>query len=210
MAAVGPVNIVIVGGGSLGMNLGKRMHEVGHTVNFAGRNPVSEKMLRSLAAVEGSVCHELPDAATDADMLIIAVPFAAVIPTLEAMGDIGDSVLVDATNPVLQGLGERYTSGLDVIAEVVPDATLVKAFDTIGAETAQHPVIDGRGIFLPIAGDPDGAEMVRNVAEQMGFDARVIGGRKQAHFLEEFAWLCIHMAVKVKVGADFGFAVLTR
>lgn len=210
MASNETLSIVIVGGGNLGTSVGKRMHEVGHTVNFAGRNPVSEKMLKALAEVDGSVCHELPDAATNADMLLVAVPFAAVIPTLEAIGDIGDAVVVDATNPVLQGLGERYTSGLDVIAEVLPDATLVKAFDTIGAETAQRPVIDGRGIFLPIAGDPDGAEMVRRVAEQMGFDARVIGGRKQAHFLEEFAWLCIHMAVKVKVGADFGFAVMKR
>ncbi len=210
MATDGTLSIVIVGGGTLGMNLGVRMDEVGHTVNFAGRNPVSEKMLLSLAAVEGSVCHELPDAANDADMLVIAVPFDAVIPTLQAIGDIGDAVVVDATNPVLQGLGERYTSGLDVIAEVLPEATLVKAFDTIGAETAQHPVIEGKGIFLPIAGDADGAEMVRRVAEEMGFDARVIGGRRQAHFLEEFAWLCIHMAVKVKVGADFGFAVLKR
>jgi predicted dinucleotide-binding enzyme len=202
--------IVIVGAGIVGMNLGVRMREVGNSVNYAGRNPNSEKVLASLRAVEGSTCVSLVEASNDADVVILALPFPAVAAMIHAIGDVGDTIVIDATNAIGKNRLEGDTTVLDLISAEHPEATLVKAFNTVGAESYLDPVIGGSSIFLPIAGDPGGTEVAREIAEEMGFDARVIGGRDQVRLVENFAEFCVYMSIKVGVGGGFGFELMER
>lgn len=202
--------IVIVGAGTFGMDLGMRLQECGNSVHFAARNLTSEKVLASLAAVPDSTVVPLAEAAVDADVLIMAVPFAAVVETMRTVGDVGDAVVVDATNALGKSAPDGHTTVLDLIAEVNPAATLVKAFNTVGAEAARNPVIGSSPIFLPIAGDKDGAEVVRQLAADIGFDAMVLGGRDQVELVENYARFCVFMSIKGGIGSDFGFALLRR
>ena len=202
-------SITIVGAGAVGTNLATRLAEVGHTVRFAARNPTSDKVETARAAT-GLDVVDLDQAANGADVVILAVPYGAVVDTVAALGDTGDAILVDATNTVGSALPPGVTTIVDVIAGANPEATIVKAFNTIGAEAFLQPKVDGTALFLPVVGDDGAADTVAALAADMGLDSLVIGGRDTVHLLESFAALWIHMAFPAGQGRDFGFARLHR
>ncbi len=197
--------IAVLGAGVVGVNLARRFAELGHSVVFGARNPDSDKVRAALEVVGGSTVASHADAVAGADLAIIAVPFAAVDDIVAAIGDPGGTVLVDATNTV----GAALPDGVDHIAELIhaahPDAAVVKAFNTIGAEAFLDPTVGGQRYFLPIAGPEPAAELVRELAESMGFDALVVGDISSAGMLEDFARLWIHLAFRTGLGRDFGF-----
>ena len=127
------------------------------------------------------------------------------------LGDLGDDVvLIDATNTVGAALPPGNASIPDVIRSNNPTATVVKAFNTIGAEAYLAPAIGNNRLFLPIAGEPSAAESVAALGADLGFDALVIGDDEAVPIVEAFAGLWIHLAFRTGLGRDFGFARLDR
>lgn len=202
--------IVIVGAGIVGRNLGVRLREVGHHVDYAGRDPASEKVRDALSAVAGSRCRALADAAHDTEVVILALPLTGVVEGMQAIGDVGRAVVVDTTNAIGNNRLPGDQTVLDLLAAVNPGATLVKAFNTVGAASYLDPRIGGRGIFLPVAGDPQGAEIVWRLAAKMGFDPLVIPGRDAVRMVENFAEMCIYLSMRVGLGGGFGFDLMER
>ncbi len=202
-------SITVIGAGAVGTHLLDAFGRAGHQVRLAARDPHSNKVS---AAVErfGSDVVDLATAADGAEFIVLAVPFSAVTETLRAVGETGDSVLIDATNVVDGSLPHGASTVVDVITAAAPDAVVVKAFNTIGAEAFTAPSIDDRPLFLPIAGDRPAADDVQRVAASIGFDAIVIGDRSAARILENFAELWIHLAFRTGLGRDFGFVRLER
>ncbi len=209
MTTLRPQSITIVGAGTVGTHLATAFHNAGHHVRFAARDPHSDKVRAATETLSLDVVA-LRAASKGADFVVLAVPFAAVHDTVSALGDLGESVLIDATNTVADTLPDHATTIADVITTANPAAIIVKAFNTIGAEAFTSPTIDHRPLFLPIAGDSPAAEQVRQLAEQIGFDAVVIGDRTAIRLLETFAELWIHMAFRTGLGRNFGFARLKR
>lgn len=200
--------ITIVGAGAVGTNLGVRLASLGHAVTFAARDTESPAVRAALAAARGSQAVSVEHAAAGARFVILAVPFPAVEDVVTAIREPGSAIVIDATNAVGIDLPDDARSVLDVIAAKRPETQLVKAFNTIGAEAFLDPRYEGRRVFLPIAGDDEAASAVRELALQMGFDARIVGGREDAHLLEGFARLWIHMAFRAGEGRGFGFSII--
>lgn len=202
-------SITVIGAGAVGTHLLDAFGRAGHRVRLAARDPHSDKVA---AAVErfGVDVVDLADAVDGAEFIVLAVPFSAVTETLRAIGETGDSVLIDATNVVGGSLPDGASTVVDVITAAAPDAVVVKAFNTIGAEAFSSPLINDRPLFLPIAGDRPAADDVQHIAASIGFDAVVIGDRSDTRIVENFAELWIHLAFKTGLGRDFGFARLQR
>ena len=205
----GPLAVTVVGAGTVGAHLVEAVGRTRHRVRLAARDLGSEKV-RALVDASGVEVVELGAAAEGSDLVVLAVPFAAVADTVLALGDVGDAVLVDATNTVGSPLPDGASTIVDVIAAAAPCASIVKAFNTIGAEAYTAPTIDDTALFLPIAGDLPAADVVHRLASDIGFDAMVVGGRDTVHLLEHFAELWIHLAFRTGLGRGFGFARLTR
>jgi predicted dinucleotide-binding enzyme len=201
--------ITIVGTGPVGTNLAVGLADLGLRLTFAVRDSSSDKTRAAVERVDANVVP-LAEAAHGADFVVLAVPYAAVASTVSAIGDLGDAVVIDATNTVGVSLPPGVTTIADVIAAANPSAVIVKAFNTIGAENFLRPAVDGTPLFLPIAGDPGAVERVGELATAMGFDALVIGDRSSIHLVEAFAALWIHLAFRTGLGRDFGFARLSR
>lgn len=204
------MRITVLGAGTVGVNLAVRFAELGHQVTFGARDVASAKVAAALDRVSGANAVDLAGSLDGADLAVLAVPFAAIDDVLGSIGDPGATVLVDATNAVGVPLPDGATDIPQLLRQRYPDATIVKAFNTIGAEAYLDPIVDGRPCFLPIAGPQPAAETVRDLAASMGFDAVVVGDLDAVPLLEWHARLWIHLAFRVGLGRDFGFARVTR
>jgi predicted dinucleotide-binding enzyme len=205
--------VVIVGAGSVGGNLARKLAGLGHPVLLGARDPQSASVVAAAAAAPSATVVALSAAGREADIAVLAVPAAAVADaTAQLLAERAPGrplVLVDATNDV-GGLDRSPYERVVEAAGGRPDVTVVKAFNTIGAEAILDPVIDGRRAFLPIAGPADAADVIRDLADTIGFDAVVVGGADTVHHLEAHARLWIHLAFRGGFGRDLGFALVRR
>jgi hypothetical protein len=208
-----PLTIAVVGAGVVGGNLVRPLAELGHHVLIGARDPGSEATVALAASAPGVPVVELGRAGREADVIVLAVPAWAVDAAARAAlaeREVGAPViLVDATNDVAGAGRSPYERIVDAVG-AVPGVAVVKAFNTVGAEAILHPVVDGRPLFLPIAGADGAAETVRELAAAIGFDAIVVGGGEAVPHLEAHARLWIHLAFRCGLGRDFGFTVARR
>ena len=169
------MRIGIIGSGNIGATLTRRLTGLGHDVAVANsRGPQS---LEGLAGETGATAAEPATAARGADLVIVAIPLKAV-PELPA-GELDGALVVDTGNyyPGRDGQIAAIDGGTASsrwVADHLPGATVVKAFNTIQAghllELGRPAGEDGR-IAVPVAGDDAGAKRrVLELAEALGFD----------------------------------------
>lgn len=197
------MRIAVIGAGSVGTTLGGRFAGAGHEVVYGVRDPGS---------VPGGAA--MPDAVAGADVIVNALPFAAVEPVFAGL-EVGDAVIVDVANPLtpMAGDAERATveSGAERLARWAGSARVVKAFNTTGAENMQDPAYPGGAVAAFIAADDAHAKAtVSELAAAIGFDPVDAGPLSAARDLEHVACLWIRMAIVLGQGRDFAFAVHRR
>lgn len=176
------MKIGIIGSGNVGGSLTRRLQSLGHEVTVG--NSRGPETIAPLAAETGATAGTAREAAESGDIVVIATPVRAV-PDLPAEALRG-KVVVDADNyyPQRDGpigpLDDRLTTSSRWTAEHLPDATVVKAFNTI---QAGHLLADGRPagdparIALPVAADDAAAKRaVMGLVEELGFDPIDAGG----------------------------------
>lgn len=157
----------------------------------------------------------VPEAAARAEVVVLAVPWAAVASTVEQLGDVTGRVVVDATNPLkpdLSGLDvEGDSSAGEQVAAMLPTARVVKAFNTTGAANLAAPVYPEGALAMLICGEDVGAkDTVAELARDIGFEVVDAGGIELSRRLEAFAMLWIGLAYGTGHGTDFGFRVVQR
>lgn len=202
------MNIGIIGAGSVGGTLGKRWAAAGHRVAFGSRNPDSPKM-RELGAVP------FPDAVAASEVVVLATPWEAAQQALEQAGALAGKILIDATNPLLPGLGGleigTTTSAAEQVARWAPGAHVVKAFNTIGYNIMENPRFGHDAAVLFYCGnDAASKQAVHQLASDLGFDPVDAGPLTQARVLEPFALLWISLAYQAGLGREIGFRLLRR
>ncbi|MEU6350675.1 NAD(P)-binding domain-containing protein [Streptomyces sp. NPDC047072] len=129
------MKIGIIGAGRMGQALTGLLVDAGHDVVLANsRGPAS---LAELTAGFGehAGAADVPGAVAGSDIVILATPWGKTAEAVSVVGDWSGVVVVDTTNnrskPGPDGLidiGDRVSS--EVVAEFVPGARLVKAFNT--------------------------------------------------------------------------------
>ena len=184
------MSFAILGSGAIGHVLATQFARCDIDVLVANqRGPASlvdfaRELGRNITAV--SVADALR-----ADVVVLAIPFSAV-PDAVRGGRWAGRIVVDATNAIEfpafspKDLGGRASS--DVVADAVPGARLVKAFNTIpaavlAADPAQH---GGRRVVF-LSGNDDGANAeVAALVERLGFAAIDLGKIGEGGRLQQF------------------------
>lgn len=88
---------------------------------------------------------------------------------------------------------------------------MVKAFNSTGAENMADSRYPDAEIFMPVCGDDaDARGRVIALAKLIGFDAVDLGELKAARYVEPFAMMWIHLAIKQGAGRRFAFSRLKR
>ncbi|MBZ0165348.1 MAG: NAD(P)-binding domain-containing protein [Candidatus Omnitrophica bacterium] len=210
------MNIAVIGTGNVGSVLGTRLAEQGHYVTFGTRDPGSTKIHALLSTAGHNVrAATIKEAATAAEVIILAVPYFSAEDALKAMGPLQGKVLIDTTNalkPDFSGLAVRTgESAGENIAGWAPGAKVVKAFNTVGTRVMEDPQFGKDNAIMFIAGDHAGAKAAATeLAAALGFAVIDAGPLHMSRHLESMAMLWIRLAFVQGIGTDFGMKILKR
>ena len=202
------MKIHVVGAGNVGGSIIRATVKAGHTVTVGVRNP--EKVSDLLAETGTEVSHS----AEGVDIIISTLPHAAAAALLPTF-NLGGKIVIDASNPLGWTDGpvhtppEGHTSGAAHLQSLMPDTSVVKAFNTFGAEHSVLTADSDRPLDHMIAGDD--AEAKAKVSELLtSLNMRPIdlGPLRNAATLEHLAVAWIHLAMPAGWGRNIQLAVL--
>jgi predicted dinucleotide-binding enzyme len=209
----------VLGSGEVGRRLAAGFHSRGHDVMIGSRDPGKPELREWLSGDgAGMEAGTFAQAAEHGELLVLAVLGNA---AQEAIADAGtdnfsSKVVIDAMNPLDFSGGfppKLSITGEDSLGERVqralPDAKVVKAFNTIGNPYFVDPNFSDGEPTMMIAGDDESAKRtVGDVLADFGWSDTVdIGGIEGSRELEA---ICIAW---VKIGGargswDHGFKLL--
>lgn len=163
------MSYAIIGLGKIGTAIAHAFANAGIDVIVTGRRP-----LDALATQIGiSLIPRRMEEAVNADVIILAVPFAAHPDVARAAESWRGKIVIDATNAF--GVPPEELGGLPstaAIAKTMPGATLVKAFNHLPAATlAQGPKTPqgGRRVVFVSSDDQAASASVSALVDRLGF-----------------------------------------
>ncbi len=202
------MNITVIGTGNMGSAFVQQFTRAGHTVVVAARK--LEKAETVAATNPGATARALANAAEHADVIVLATGYADAVAALKSVGNLHGKVVIDITNPLtadFMGLSIGHTtSAAEEIAQAVPEAKVVKAFNTVFAQVLAEGADFGNSHRVPVyfAGDDAAAKTtVSTLVESIGFAPVDAGPLKNARYLEPLAGLNIYFGY----GAGKGTAI---
>jgi 8-hydroxy-5-deazaflavin:NADPH oxidoreductase len=210
------MEIAIIGAGDVGGTLGRLWANKGHQIMFGVRNFQGHNVLNLIRSIDSGVkVGTIGEAASFADVIVLAIPWKAVEETIKSAGDLSGKILIDPTNPIkadLTGLIiESSTSAAEEIAKWAKDSKVVKAFNSIGAKTLDNLQFGLVRADAFICGDDFKSKtVVKKLATEIGFDTVDVGPLINARVLEYLALLWIHLAYSQQMGPNIAFKLLTR
>ena len=180
------MRIGIVGTGGMASGFGRLLSEK-HEVWMGSRD--TERGKQSADEVGAAGGGSYGDVVPEADVVILAVPWTAIEETLPQLGDLTGKVVIDITNPYVDGRlqpPEGSSTG-EEIQKMLPSAKVVKGWNHVFATALTTPEVDGLSASVMIAGDDQEAkEIVSGLARDMGFDPFDAGEMKANRALDQF------------------------
>lgn len=190
------MKIAVIGAGAVGRAVARAVAAAGNSVVVAATN---DDHAREIAAqVGGSAASSNEEAAREADLIVLAVPFQAIDQVAEEIANaVRGKIVLDVTNPLkpdYSGLAVTDRSGAEQVQDKLPQAAVVKAFNTVFAANQAEPVVDGVQLDGFIAGDDASAKStVADLLTSIGYRPIDVGGLPSALALEHMAFLNINL-----------------
>lgn len=202
------MKIAIIGTGNVGSALGGAFTRAGHDVTFAAQDAAKTQTIAT--GLGASAAGDAVEAATAADVIVLAIPFAEVETVAsEIAAASAGKVLVDVTNPLKPDYSGLATdggpSGAERVAAAAPNARVVKAFNTLFASVQADPTAGGRTVDGLYAGDDaDAKATVAELSRSIGLRPVDAGRLADARGLEAMAWL--NIALQLRTGGSWNTA----
>lgn len=190
------MTIAIVGLGNMGKGLAKRL--AGKTELVLGAR--DQAAATSFAATLGGKAEVASpeEAAAQADIVVLALPFAAALDFARAPALAG-KILVDISNPIkpdFSGLAFGFdTSAAEQLQAAGPQAHVVKAYNTIFSALFDLPASQTADVPVFLAGNDEAATAkVADLVELSGFAVEKTGTLEVARLIEPVGMLNIKLA----------------
>ncbi len=188
-------HLSILGTGSMGQAIAAVAAQGGHTVQLLGSGDI--------------------DTAVTGDVVILAVPYPAVQDVIAQRGDrLAGKIVVDITNPLNFETFDSLVvpAGSSAAAEIaarLPEARVLKAFNTTFAATLTAGTVGPLPTTVLIAGDDtDAKATLAGIVTSGGLNAIDAGTLARAHELEALGFLQLTLAAAEKVSWTGGFGVV--
>jgi predicted dinucleotide-binding enzyme len=162
------MRIGVIGTGHIGGTLGRALARAGHQVKLGSRHPGETS--------DGPEVSDLAGALTDAEVVLLAVPGAALDDLLPEYSEaLAGKLVIDATNR----MGGPATNASAQLATAVPTARYVRAFNTLGWENLAEPVFDGVPADLFFSCRHEDRAVVEELISAVGLHPAYLGEDKQ-------------------------------
>lgn len=189
------MRIGILGTGDVGRTLGSAFLTLGHEVKMGSRSAGNEKAVAWVrgAGPKGSE-GSFADAARFAETIVLATLGTANESALRAAGPehFRGKLLLDTTNPLSFAPGRPPTlavgpndSGGEQVQRLLPEARVVKVFNTVGHAHMFRPDFPGGPPDMFLCGNDEGARReVAALLREFGWGAVDLGGIEASRYLE--------------------------
>jgi predicted dinucleotide-binding enzyme len=198
------MKVGIIGSGVVGQTLAEGFLKHGHEVTLGTRDPKRADVQEWLAKTPGADGGTFSEAMRFGDIVVLAVRGLVAERAIELAGadNLAGKPLIDATNPLadepsVEGV-LKFTTGPNEslgerIQSLVPEAQVVKAFNSVGAARMVNPHYDQGPPTMFICGNSSEAKQkVEEVLRQFGWQAYDCGGIIAARAIEPLCMLwCI-------------------
>ncbi|KXT85310.1 NADPH-dependent F420 reductase [Streptococcus panodentis] len=187
--------ITIFGQGNMGQAIAGVFQAGGHSVDFAGKEGPRGEL---------------------GQVVVLAVPYGAVAGIVTANKEaLKGKIIVDISNPVnFETMDELLvpagTSAAEELAKLLPEARIVKAFNTNFAATlASQKVAEEVPAVVELASDDEEAKgHLAAYIQAGGLQTVDAGALKRARELEAMGFLQITLAMREEISWTAGFALM--
>jgi 8-hydroxy-5-deazaflavin:NADPH oxidoreductase len=207
---VAGLTIGILGGtGDQGKGLARRFSLAGHQVIIGSRNAERAQQAADEIGVRGA---ENAAVATEADVVIVAVPWDGHKATLESLRtELAGKIVIDCVNPMgfdQQGayaLPVEEGSAAEQAAAVLTDSRVVAAFHHVSAVLLLDPSVGKMDLDVLVLGDDrEATDTVQALADEIPGMRGIYAGRlRNAHQVEALTANLISINRRYKAHAGF-------
>jgi predicted dinucleotide-binding enzyme len=189
------MRVAILGTGVVGKALAQAFITLGHEVKMGSRDAKNEKALAWAKEMgQKASTGTFADAAAFGELVVLATLGMANEAALTAAGasNLRGKILIDTTNPLgHEGGGPPKLavagndSGGERVQRLMPEALVVKAFNTVGAPHMFRPSFPGGPPDMFICGNnADARKKVATLLGEFGWGVVDIGGIEGSRYLE--------------------------
>jgi hypothetical protein len=212
--------IAVIGAtGNMGFAISKSLAKGNYRLLLCSDNKEKvESIINDIKSANPSADVEAIDcsaqASWEADIIIIAVPYAAEKEVAEKIREMANQkIVISIANP----LNDTYnglvtapdTSAAEELQKLLPNSKVVKAFNTTFAADFSTPVIDGKQVDAFIAGNNEEAlQTVSELVSAAGFNPIVAGDLTVSRTLENMQLLLIQLGIKYNYNWLAGWKIL--
>lgn len=204
--------ISIIGSGGMAAAIGGLAAKAGHSVEVISRDVGKARALAE--QIGAGATAGTYGAAPAGDMVILAVPYAAVLDVVTRYGAaLAGKLLVDITNPVAPDLksfvAPADSFGAQEIVKAAPaNAIIVKAFNAQFSHVLAASPVGGHPVDVFLAGDDAPAKArVTAFIDSLGLRPMDVGPLPMARTLEHFALLSLGLMTHALNHTNFTLGV---
>lgn len=206
----------IIGTGKISKALCTALTHKGYRVMVGGRN------LNEAKSIAGSMDHfatggSIANAVHYGEIVFLAVPYKAIEEVLRNTDSFRGKIVVDCSNPVVFGeypelaIGHT-TSAAEQIAKMLPEAKVIKAYNTSIAKQIENGPYFGAndGTMFYCGDDAEAKKSLHKIIAATGFEPVDCGPLHSARLLEPLAVLMMRLAFSEGKGEEIAIKLLTR
>ncbi len=193
------MKIGIIGSGIVGRVLGTAFLKEGHDVMLGTRDIAKAEVVKWKSENPNAQTGSFENAATFADIIVLATGGSVTLNAIDLAGktNFKDKIVIDATNPIggapVNGVLQFYTNQNDSLLQqtqrLLPEAKLVKAFNSVGNAVMYKPDYGSIKPTMFICGnDDDAKKTVTSILTSFGWETEDMGKAEAAGAIES---LCV-------------------
>lgn len=194
------MKIGIIGSGIVGRVLANAFIKEGHEVKVGTRNALKEEVVTFKKENPEALIGNFNETAAFGELIVLATGGAVTEEAIRLAGveNFTGKTIIDATNPIAKeapenGVLKFFTTTNDSLMEriqrLLPDARLVKAFNSVGNAFMYKPQFPGGTPTMFICGNDEAAKQtVTGILTAFGWDTEDMGKVESARAIEP---LCI-------------------